>query len=98
MGSAIIQVEKLSKLYSLGHVGTGSFRQDLKRWWLSAVEKKQDPFFLDTIEADASHIWALRDISFEVKEGEASIFKPDGSGKIVPVARVQAVEWVNAAK
>jgi len=35
---------------------------------------------------------------FEVKEGEATVFKPEGSGKAVPVARVQAVDWINAAK
>ncbi|HTD89633.1 MAG TPA: hypothetical protein VK663_03150 [Burkholderiales bacterium] len=34
---------------------------------------------------------------FEVKEGEASVFKPDGSGKAALVARVQAVDWIKAA-
>jgi hypothetical protein len=34
---------------------------------------------------------------FEVKEGEASIFKPDRAGKAVLVARVQAVDWIKAA-
>jgi len=34
---------------------------------------------------------------FEVREGEASIFRPDGSGKPVPVARVQAADWIKAA-
>src|SRR2546426_8734329 len=34
---------------------------------------------------------------FDVKEGEASVFKPDGSGKAVLVARVQAIDWVRAA-
>jgi len=34
---------------------------------------------------------------FEIKEGEASIFRPDGAGKSVAVARVQASEWVKAA-
>src|SRR6266542_3834372 len=33
---------------------------------------------------------------FDVKEGEASIFKPDGSGKTVLVARLQAVDWIKA--
>jgi broad specificity phosphatase PhoE len=34
---------------------------------------------------------------FEVKEGEASVFKPDSAGKAVCVARVQAVDWIKAA-
>jgi len=34
---------------------------------------------------------------FDVKEGEASIFKPDGSGKTVLVARLQAVDWIKAS-
>ncbi|HLC15541.1 MAG TPA: histidine phosphatase family protein [Thermodesulfovibrionia bacterium] len=35
---------------------------------------------------------------FDVKEGEASIFKPDSSGKAELVARVQAVDWIKANK
>src|SRR5215510_12035158 len=31
---------------------------------------------------------------FEVKEGEASIFKPDSAGKAVLIARVQAADWI----
>ena len=34
---------------------------------------------------------------FEVKEGEASVFKPDSAGKAVLVARVQAGDWIKAA-
>jgi phosphohistidine phosphatase SixA len=32
---------------------------------------------------------------FEVKEGEASIFKPDRSSKVILVARIKATEWVS---
>ena len=34
----------------------------------------------------------------DVKEGEATIFHPDGSGKAPLVARVQADDWVRASK
>lgn len=35
---------------------------------------------------------------FEAKEGEASVFKPDGSGKPVLVGRVQPADWTRASK
>jgi phosphohistidine phosphatase SixA len=35
---------------------------------------------------------------FEMREGEASIFRPDGSGKTQLVARIQASDWVKATK
>lgn len=34
---------------------------------------------------------------FDSKEGEASVFKPDGSTNLVLVARVQAADWIRAA-
>ncbi len=34
---------------------------------------------------------------FEVKDAEASVFKPDGSGDLVLVARIQAADWIKAA-
>lgn len=33
---------------------------------------------------------------FEIKEGEASIFKPDGSGKYALIGRVQIGQWATA--
>ena len=35
---------------------------------------------------------------FDIKEGEASIFKPDAAGKYVLVARVQIGQWATALK
>jgi hypothetical protein len=35
---------------------------------------------------------------FDVREGEASIFKPDGNGKSVLVGRVQAAQWAEMTK
>jgi len=35
---------------------------------------------------------------FDVREGEASVFKPDGHGKFVLVERVQADRWAQLAR
>jgi phosphohistidine phosphatase SixA len=35
---------------------------------------------------------------FDVREGEASVFKPDGTGKYVLVGKLQATEWLDLAK
>jgi broad specificity phosphatase PhoE len=35
---------------------------------------------------------------FEIKEGEASIFKPAGGGKYAPITRVQIDQWASARK
>jgi hypothetical protein len=35
---------------------------------------------------------------FDVKEGEASVFKPDGNGKYVLAGKLQAAQWLELAK
>jgi broad specificity phosphatase PhoE len=35
---------------------------------------------------------------FEIREGEASIFKPDGNGKYALVGRVQSSQWATATR
>lgn len=80
MSQPVIQVEELSKAYRLGAISSGSLRQDVQ-WWLRKTFKKTDPFFQEE-ERGRSMIWALKDVSFSIGQGEAwGIVGSNGSGK-----------------
>jgi lipopolysaccharide transport system ATP-binding protein len=83
--STVVLVENLSKSYRLGAIGGGTLREDLSRWW-AKKRRKPDPSLKIGREHHARHIgvefWALRDVSFEVKEGEIlGIIGRNGAGK-----------------
>jgi ABC-type polysaccharide/polyol phosphate transport system ATPase subunit len=87
MSNTIIKVENLGKQYRLGEVGTGTLTQDLNRWWYR-VRGKEDPFLKvgetndRTIKSKSDLVWALKDINFEVKQGEVlGIIGKNGAGK-----------------
>lgn len=85
MTNKVISIENLSKEYHLGTIGTGTFYNDLKVW-LAKQRGKPNPLAkvddVDYGNRDGEAIWALKDVSLEVNQGEAlGIIGRNGAGK-----------------
>ena len=88
MSNTAIKVENLSKIYSLGEIGTGTISRDMDRWFKTRILKQEDPFLKigetnDRANKGASDIvYSLQDINFEINQGDAvGIIGRNGAGK-----------------
>ena len=83
-----IEFDNVGKMYRLGRVGTGTLSHDLNRWWTTNILRKEDPYLKIGETNDRSkkgssdYVWALRDISFKVEQGDVvGIIGKNGAGK-----------------
>ena len=80
MSQPVIRFENVSKLYRLGTVGTGTLSHDLRRWWITSVMRKEDPYLKigetndRSTKGHSDYVYALKDINL-------GIIGKNGAGK-----------------
>lgn len=83
-----IEFNHVSKQYRLGLVSTKTLSHDLRRFWITNVMGKEDPYLKigetndRTSKGNSDYVWALRDIDFKVEQGDVlGIIGKNGAGK-----------------
>ena len=83
-----IEFEHVSKQYRLGLVSTKTLSHDIRRFWITNVLGKEDPYLKigetndRSTKGTSDYVWALKDIHFNVEQGDVvGIIGKNGAGK-----------------
>jgi homopolymeric O-antigen transport system ATP-binding protein len=85
MNDTVLKIENVSKEYRLGVISHKTLTRDLQSWW-ARQRGKEDPNLPVSMQNQRipsdNRFWALKDVSFEVKQGEIlGIVGRNGAGK-----------------
>ena len=86
--STAIDFDHVSKQYRLGLVSTKTLSHDIRRFWITNILGKEDPYLKigetndRASKGNSEYVWALRDIDFKVEQGDVvGIIGKNGAGK-----------------